>query len=112
MLLIVNENVPGLYERAHSDPLLYSLVYPEVVRHVLTRTIMEDLGEEEDDDRWPALWLKFGQNLHSSQEKAPDRDMEEEWRDWVDDVVDNFCTTHRLMDKYTSIMPSEPGENT
>jgi len=58
--LLVNDAVDGLSERMRSDPMIYSLVYPEVIRQILARAIEQNIDLEEADDRWPYLWLSFG----------------------------------------------------
>ena len=101
--LFVNKDIPGLVDRVRSDPLFYAAVYPEVVRHVLTQAINEDVDIDEDDECWPVLWLRFGKNLHPRSETPPLNDASEEDRDeWIDDVVDAFCDTHALKDKFNA----------
>src|SRR5437763_739146 len=55
--LQVNKEVPGLVDRARSDPMFYAAVYPSVVRDVLSRAIAENAEIEEEGDHWPILWL-------------------------------------------------------
>ncbi len=49
-----------------SDPMIYSLVYPEVIRQILARAIEENVDLDEADDRWPYLWLAFGRTCTSA----------------------------------------------
>ena len=99
--LLVNDSVPGLSERMRSDPMIYSLVYPEVVRQILKRAIEQNIDIEEVEDRWPYLWLSFGKNLHPEREKPPSPDDEESKEDWIEHVVASFCSMHALRDKYS-----------
>jgi hypothetical protein len=98
--LLVNDSVDGLSERMRSDPMIYSLVYPEVIRQILARAIEQNIDLEETDDRWPYLWLAFGKNLHPAREKPPSPDDEETIDDWIEQVVASFCQMHFLRDKY------------
>lgn len=98
--LLVNDSVDGLSERMRSDPMIYSLVYPEVIRQILARAIEQNIDLEEADDRWPYLWLAFGKNLHPAREKPPSPDDEETKDDWIEQVVAGFCQMHSLRDKY------------
>lgn len=98
--LLVNDSVEGLSERMRSDPMIYSLVYPEVIRQILSRAIEQNIDLEEADDRWPYLWLAFGKNLHPAREKPPSQDDEETKEDWIEQVVGGFCQIHSLRDKY------------
>jgi hypothetical protein len=100
VFLLVNDSVDGLSERMRSDPMMYSLVYPEVIRQILARAIEQNIDLEESDDRWPHLWLAFGRNLHPALEKPPSPDDEETKEDWIEQVVSGFCQMHLLRDKY------------
>jgi len=113
VFLLVNKQVNGLVERARSDPLFYAAVYPEVVRNVLVQAITEDVDIEEDDDRWPILWLRFGKNLHPAKENPPKADDSKEDRDeWVEVVVRAFCDTHAFKDKFQSaVLAGNGGES-
>lgn len=109
--LLVNKSIPGLVERVRSDPLFYSVVYPEVVRCVLTEAIAENVDIEEDSDRWPVLWLRFGRNLHPMRESPPSKDASEDEKDeWIGDVVEAFCETHALRDKYAAASAGNGGD--
>jgi hypothetical protein len=109
--LFVNKNVPGLIDRVRSDPLFYAAVYPAVVRQVLTSAIEEDVEIDEESDRWPVLWLRFGKELHPAKENPPKPGDPKEERDaWIDDIVDAFCNDHALKDKYLSAMGGNGGE--
>jgi len=99
--LLVNDAVDGLSERMRSDPMIYSLVYPEVIRQILARAIEQNIDLEEADDRWPYLWLSFGKNLHPGRENPPSPDDEESKDDWIEQVVSSFCLMHSLRDKYS-----------
>jgi hypothetical protein len=101
VFLLVNKDIPGLVDRAFSDPLFYSAVYPIVVRHILARAIAEDVDIEEDNDNWPVLWQRFAKNLHPAHEDPPKaEDSEEDRNEWIDEVAEAFCETHLLKDKY------------
>lgn len=100
--LLVNDSIDGLSDRMRSDPMIYSLVYPNVVRQILARAIDEDVDLEEDDNRWPYLWLMFGKNLHPTQEKPPTSDDDQATKeDWIEEIVSSFCKAHTLRDKYS-----------
>ena len=98
--LLVNDSVDGLSERMRSDPMIYSLVYPEIIRQILARAIEQNIDLEEADDRWPYLWLSFGKNLHPGRDTPPSSDDDEAKDDWIEQVVDGFCQSHSLRDKY------------
>ena len=101
VFLLVNKLVPGLVDRARSDPLFYAIVYPEVVRRVLFKAFQENVEIDDEEDRWSVMWLRFGKGLHPSREKPPTGlDREDEWEDWIEDVADAFCQKHEMKSKY------------
>lgn len=108
--LRVNEDVPGLKERARYDALFYAAVYPAVVRQILARAVAENADAEEESDRWPVLWLRFAKGLHPDHEAPPSQDSPIEDRDeWIDAVVSAFCSQHGLKDAFVQHTPSENG---
>jgi hypothetical protein len=104
VFLLVNQDVPGLSERMRSDPMIYSLVYPEVIRRVMSKAIDENVDLDDDDDRWQTLWLKFGRNLHPARENPPSAHEDEDAEEWIDQVVDGFCQMHGLRDRFASAL--------
>jgi hypothetical protein len=97
--LLVNEEIPGLKERLRWDPLLYTVVYPAVIRQVLTRVIEENVDAEEESERWPVLWARFAQGLHPERMSAPRlEDSQDDRDDWLDAVVESFAQSHTLRD--------------
>lgn len=110
VILHVNSSLPSLVDRARNDPLFYATAYPEVVRQILAAAIEENVDLEEDDDRWPYLWLRFGKNTHPNRQSPPIADDSREDRNaWIDEVVSAFCDSHRLMDKYSAAVTAGNG---
>jgi hypothetical protein len=101
VFLLVNKDIPGLVDRASSDPSFYALIYPNIVRHILARAIAENVDLSDTDDRWPVLWLRFARGIHPEFQAPPENDAaQEEIDEWVDEVVDSFCTKHDLRTKF------------
>ena len=110
VVLYVNDKVPELKDRARSDPLFYAAVYPQVVRHVLAQAIKEDVDIDEDEDRWPVLWLRFGRDLHPTKAVPPGIDeSDEDQAEWIDEVVAAFAEVHKFKDKYLSALVGNAG---
>jgi hypothetical protein len=106
-VLFVNKDVPALKDMARTDPFFYAVVYPQVVRQVLTKAILTggDI-DDVDDDRWQNLWLRFGQGLHSAKQKPPTKDElqdNEYGDDWIEDVVEAFCSMHQMKEKFLAV---------
>ncbi len=111
VFLLVNKNAPGLIERVRSDPLFYAAIYPEVVRQILVAAIARDVELDEEDERWPVLWLRFGKELHPAKERPPKADDPEEDREaWIEEIVDSFCEMHALKDKFLAATSGNGGE--
>lgn len=103
VFLLVNQDVPGLSESIRSDPVFFSLIYPQVMRQVLHHAIADGAEPDEEDDRWPVLWLTFGRKLHPDHDEPPaPTDGDDVIDDWVELVVAEFCKLHVLKDKYVN----------
>lgn len=102
VFLLVNNQIKDLASQVQSDPTVFALIFPMVVRDVLLRAIEEASSDDDDSDpeRWPNLWLKFGRSLHPSHEEAPSSNDNEEAAEWVEEVVTAFCEQQRLREKY------------
>ena len=100
VFLLVNKDVPGLSENMRADPVFLSLIYPQVMRQILTRAIDEGADPDEDSDRWPVLWLAFGRKLHPGHEEPPTGDDRDAAGNWMEEVVDSFSQAHRLRSQY------------
>jgi hypothetical protein len=113
VFLIVNEDIPGLRDRAKWDPLFFATVYPAVVRLILTEALERGATVDSEDEHWPTLWVRFGQQLHPEHEKPPVKEAsDEEWKDWLDDVVAAFAQSHTLKDQYANALPQLEGDET
>ena len=100
VFLLVNKRISGLADRVRCDPGLYPLIYPAIVRQVLASAFEEVADEEEDTERWPALWLQFGRRLHPEQANPRMLETDEDQEQWIEDVVAEFCREHRLKDRF------------
>ena len=95
VFLQVNKDISGLADRVRTDPTFYAIIFPEVIRRVLERSIFVEGAEvEEDSDRWPATWLRFGRSLHPMREDPPGSHDPEESAEWIEDVAEAFCDKH------------------
>ncbi len=90
--LLLNKQVPGIHDMAKTNGMFFSLVYPAVVRSVLTRIIIVEgiLDPAEDDlETWTSLWLRWAIARHPDQ--VPAAGDSPELLEWVEDVVAAFC---------------------
>lgn len=112
VFLLVNKSVPGLKDRARHDPLFCAAVYPVILRTVLREAFLQFDEGEEELDRWPAVWLRFGKRLHPDKEDPPrGADEQEAQEEWVDAVVEAFCDAHLLRDNYVAALGVDEGDD-
>ena len=81
-----------------------ALVYPAVIREILSRLLLEtdEPGMAVDHD-----WLKYGKSLASRPCPDPERydddrneDFHRDVREWIEDVVKDFCRSRSTKDAY------------
>ncbi|MCS7258846.1 MAG: hypothetical protein NZ601_05750, partial [candidate division WOR-3 bacterium] len=61
-ILIFNKNIPDIEYRAKSDTGFFFFVYPNVLKEILRKIIIQDKVvniDESDPDDWHTKWLKF-----------------------------------------------------
>jgi len=108
--LEVNANIENIMNRVQGDPAFVSLVFPAVMREVLTEAlIIRGIYDVEETDRWESRWLSFGQRFHPEQIPPPEEDDADTRREWIDQVVRGFCEHHSLKDAFVSTPVSVAG---
>ncbi len=103
--LQLNNRIDEIREIARSDVSFLSLVYPEVVRHVLYKIVVEEdhTDPESDPDDWMSQWLNFTSNLLKVGYLPPSGESEpiiQEKLKWVDEAVEAFCSENKMLDKF------------
>jgi hypothetical protein len=97
-VLELNNRIEGIADAARAGGAFLGLVFPEVVRGVLSH-ILFVLGEDDpnaDDSEWTSLWLRYALSLPGV---GPIPDVESERQQWVDDAVQVFCRTRQAREK-------------
>lgn len=103
--LEVNSQIPGVMDSIKTDRRLFALVYPAVIRQVLSRALLLDgvYDPDADPDGWHSQWLRWGIHWHFDgahpDHGNPDQ-CREQWEAWIEEVVDSFCKKHRARDKF------------
>ena len=72
-VLVINDRTPGWKELV-MEPRFRSMVAPAVMRTVLTRILIIDIGEsidDEDETKWSNRWLRFAQSLPGVGDRPP-----------------------------------------
>lgn len=84
---------------ASSDRRFLPLVYPEVLRQVLTHVlIVEEHTDPDCDDDWPSLWLKLACSFPGM--APPPQAGSHAQREWIEKAVDAFSANNRLIEKF------------
>lgn len=98
-VLRLNKRAEEISLIASADQRFLSLVYPEVVRQILRRIVIEDdhLDPHCDDD-WPSLWLQMACRVLGVPE--PPSGTEPEKAAWVERAVDAFGSHHDMLKKF------------
>jgi len=84
-----------------------ALVYPEIIRRVLTAVVVDDPDEMDDPERWPSQWVRFPRHVFGFSDPLPPTDDEDARRDWVDSAV-RWCS--RKAGFINAIAPAEVEE--
>jgi hypothetical protein len=71
------------------------LVYPEVLRRILTHVLVDDEWTEEDEDGWQADWMRFARNLGVSWPPPPPDQIPDRLT-WADEAISAFARRHQL----------------
>lgn len=96
--LLVNRDARPTWKAMTRSPYFIALVYPEVMRQMLTKALLDPKNEYTDDDEdegWKTDWVKFARNL-GGMEPLPhveDRDARETW---IDSAVAAFSRHHKI----------------
>ncbi len=98
-VLRLNHTVEEISLIASSDNRFLSLVYPEVLRQILTRILIVDEHTDPDcDDDWPSLWLKLASSLPGM--SVPFQASKAGRQAWIENAVEAFCANFNLLDKF------------
>lgn len=89
------------------DPAFYSLVYPAVLRTVLSHVLLRERHHDtEDTGDWRSCWLRFAASLPGVG-KPPAEDDESAIDEWIYDAVSRFCTVHRIRPTFEDFWQGE-----
>lgn len=97
-LLLVNNQL-GDWRQAARTPQFRLLVYPELMRQILSSALQSD---GDSDEGWQRDWIDFAEAMQGVGE-APLDDATQDVRDlWIADAVEAFCRKHELLKKYAA----------
>lgn len=91
--LLINSRFPGLKAKLLTEPMHQGLVFPAVVRELVTFLVDEGVN---DDSEWGEAWTIYAQTLAGR--PLPESDDPGEARDFVEDCVTAFCDQRKFVD--------------
>ena len=98
-MLLINAEL-GDKDALARHPVFFGLVYPSVVRTILTRILhIEKHRDTEDMDDWCSRWLRFAVGLPGVSD-PPAGDDEALLDDWIDRAASAFCRRYNILQVY------------
>lgn len=92
-------------------PAFFSLVYPVVLRIVLTHLFHIDNGfDDEDETAWQVQWLALAQHMPGVGQLPDREDVGENVDEWIDDVVAAFGRKLGMHDHFARFWSQGEGE--
>ena len=92
--MFVNKNIPRISDVASKDHAFRSLVVPEALRSILTRALIVDEYDDDDDaSKWDE-WLAFVREFYKETIPGASDDKDKEAaarREWIDEAVKAFA---------------------
>ena len=99
-LLLINKDA-GIVADIAKSPEFEALVYPAILRQILTRIIViEKFDDETSSEDWRSQWLQFVRRFPGI-EAIPDTDAVEECENWIDSAVSAFAKSNQVFSKFT-----------
>ena len=98
-ILLVNARV-GDWRSLAREPIFVSLVYPAVLRELLSRILrVESYSDTDDNDDWRSHWLRFATLLPGVSDPPGEKD-EDRFDVWIDESATAFCRQARMMNHF------------
>jgi hypothetical protein len=98
--LVLNSDIPRA-DAVAKDPLFAALVYPAIVRAILSRVVfVEEVDlQDEDDVSWAGRWLAFARTFNP--DPLPSRgDSAEQLMTWIEDTTRQFESQRQMKDDF------------
>lgn len=99
--LLVNEALLRNWRDVAKSREFTCLVYPEVLRQLLARGLLDGEYSEGDEDCWVSKWVAFSTGV-LGMPSPPSDDTEEELREWIEEAVSAFAYRNQLLSKWNS----------
>jgi hypothetical protein len=110
-LLLVN-SLMGPYQEIARSPAFTALMYPQIVREILTRILIIDShADTEDEENWRSRWLRFATYLPGvSDPPAVNGEIDEQHWDWIDEAVKAFSKQIQVTENFRRFWEGESSQ--
>jgi hypothetical protein len=89
--LSVNKDAQPSWKELARSPQFIALVYPDVLRQILLRVLLDDQWTDDDEDGgWQTDWMRFTRGL-GGLGQLPRPDLEQDRENWIEEAVSAFC---------------------
>jgi hypothetical protein len=107
--LLVNETAKPSWKEAARSPQFIALVYPEVLRRLLARALIQEKWTEDDDDGgWASDWMRFARNLGVPW-PPPAPDLMADCETWIEEAAAAFARRNQLRNVWDLTYDQEGG---
>ena len=109
-VLLINDKIDR-WRDVSRDEHFVALVYPTVLRTILTRIVPGNLPDPDEGDDWRSSWIRFAKT-HPGISDPPDDDEgggDLSADDWIEAVVAAFCKRNRIYDTFVRRWNNEDG---
>ncbi|CAN7653612.1 hypothetical protein [Rhizobium sp. LjRoot254] len=102
----IDNRIPNPKVWAKNDPTFVNTIMPAVI-YQLFDDILEHENPEETE--WMKDWLTWADNLMPGNQK-PQQATARERREWIDGLIDSFCSRHMLSDRLVDVLVKVGGD--
>lgn len=96
-VLELNSTINGIRDLATRDGRFLGLVFPAIVRQILTQVLLVlDHDDPDDPSDWRSLWLRFTARYHP--EGPPRGGSPDSKQEWIEEAVASYCQAIRTKD--------------
>lgn len=101
ILLLINDKIEQ-WREVSRDPVFIALVYPSVLKMILSRILLSQEQSDDSEEDWPEQWIKFARS-HLGMDEPPPLESEgtESVSQWIDRAVTSFCNKHQSYDGFS-----------
>lgn len=103
--MLVNKNIPGISAAVREDEGFRALVIPEALRAILTRALIVEGNDFDDEEGKWSPWFGFVRNFYDEEFLATSDDNGDDMAkaEWIEGAVDTFTTQRfHASDQYST----------